>query len=122
MTNLGPDVPLHFTAFHPDFKMMDKSRTPHATLLRAQTIARDAGLHYVYVGNVHDEQGSSTYCSGCGDKLIGRDWYVLSDWRLTGEGRCQSCGTPVPGVFDGPPGDWGAKRQPVRLRDFAVAP
>ena len=122
MTNLGPDVPLHFTAFHPDFKMMDKPRTPHDTLMRAQAIARDAGLHYVYVGNVHDEQGSSTYCPGCGVKLIGRDWYVLSDWHLTDEGRCRSCGTEIPGVFDGPPGDWGAKRQPVRLRDFAVAP
>ena len=122
MTNLGPDVPLHFTAFHPDFKMMDKPRTPHATLMRAQAIARDAGLHYVYVGNVRDEQGNSTYCPGCGDKLIGRDWYVLSDWHLTDEGRCRTCGTRIPGVFDGPPGDWGAKRQPVRLRDFAAAP
>ena len=118
--HLGPDVPLHFTAFHPDFKMRDKARTPHATLLRAQRIARHHGLRYVYVGNVHDAEGSSTYCPGCGEKVVGRDWYVLSTWHLSSDGHCLSCGTPVAGVFDGPPGTWGAKRRPVRLGDFAV--
>ena len=118
--HLGADVPLHFTAFHPDFKMRDTARTSHATLLRAQRIARQHGLRYVYVGNVHDADGSSTYCPGCGAKVIGRDWYVLSTWQLSSDGRCLSCGTPVAGVFDGPPGSWGAKRQPVRLGDFAV--
>ena len=118
--HLGADVPLHFTAFHPDFKMRDTTRTPHATLLRAQRIARQHGLRYVYVGNVHDAEGSSTYCPGCGEKVIGRDWYVLSTWHLSSDGRCRSCGTPVAGVFDGPPGDWGAKRRPVRLGDFAI--
>ena len=86
--HLGPDVPLHFTAFHPDFRMRDKPGTPHDTLLNAQRIARAAGLHYVYVGNVHDQTGSSTYCPGCGTKVIGRDWYVLSDWRLDPTGHC----------------------------------
>ena len=118
--HLGADVPLHFTAFHPDFKMRDTARTSHATLLRAQRIARQHGLRYVYVGNVHDADGSSTYCPGCGAKVIGRDWYVLSTWQLSSDARCLSCGTPVAGVFDGPPGSWGAKRQPVRLGDFAV--
>ena len=118
--NLGPDVPLHFTAFHPDFRMVDKPRTPHETLLHAQQIAKAAGLNYVYVGNVHDEVGSSTYCPGCGTKVIGRDWYVLSDWRLDGSGRCTACGTEVAGRIDGPPGTWGAKRQPVRLRQAAI--
>ena len=115
LENLGPDVPLHFTAFHPDFRMLDKPRTPHDTLLRAQRIAQSAGLNYVYVGNVHDQAGSSTYCPGCGTKVIGRDWYVLSDWRLDGSGHCTECGTVIAGAFDGPPGTWGAKRQPVRL-------
>ena len=120
LDNLGSDAPLHFTAFHPDFKMRDKPRTPHETLLGAQRIARAAGLNYVYVGNVHDEAGSSTYCPGCGIKVIGRDWYVLSDGRLDRAGRCTECATPVAGAFDGPPGTWGAKRQPVRLRQAAT--
>ena len=113
--NLGPDVPLHFTAFHPDFKMLDVPPTPPATLTRARDIARRAGLHYVYTGNVHDREGGSTYCHGCGKLVIGRDWYVLSEWALTDAGDCQYCGTRIPGVFAGPPGHWGARRVPVRL-------
>ena len=116
---LGPDVPVHFTAFHPDFRMTDRPPTPLATLSRARRIALDNGLRYVYTGNVHDHAGSSTYCSVCGQVLIGRDWYVLSEWNLTDEGRCSNCGTVLPGVFERAPGDWGAKRVPVRLRDFA---
>ena len=119
--NLGPDVPLHFTAFHPDFKMLDTPRTPHATLTRARTIARDHGLRYVYVGNVHDDDAGSTFCHGCGTKVIGRDWYVLGTWHLSDDGHCRSCGTRVPGVFDGAPGTWGSKRRPVRLGEFAPA-
>ncbi len=119
--NLGPDVPLHFTAFHPDFKMLDTPRTPHATLTRARTIARDHGLRYVYVGNVHDDAAGSTFCHGCGTKVIGRDWYVLGTWHLSDDGHCRSCGTRVPGVFDGAPGTWGSKRRPVRLGEFAPA-
>lgn len=116
---LGPDVPLHFTAFHPDYKMLDLPPTPAATLTRAREIALKNGLHYVYTGNVHDHAGSSTYCPGCKKLLIGRDWYVLSEWNLTETGACRFCGTRIPGVFAGPPGRWGAKRVPVYLKDFA---
>jgi pyruvate formate lyase activating enzyme len=113
--HLGPDVPLHFTAFHPDYKMMDVAPTPPTTLTRARTIALANGLHHVYTGNVHDRAGSSTYCSGCGMQVIERDWYELGAWHLDASGGCEGCGTPLPGRFDGPPGDWGARRQPVRL-------
>ena len=119
--HLGPDVPLHFSAFHPDFRMTDIEATPHQTLIRARAIGIKNGLRYVYVGNVHDHAGSSTYCHGCGERLIGRDWYVLSDWNLSDDGACTRCGTPCAGVFDGPAGTWGAKRRPVRLADFAAA-
>ncbi len=112
---LGADVPLHFTAFHPDWKMLDKPHTPPATLSRARRIALDHGLRYVYTGNVHDVAGGSTYCHGCGVLLIARDWYELGAWGLTHDGRCRSCGTPCAGVFEGPPGRWGRRRQPVRL-------
>jgi pyruvate formate lyase activating enzyme len=117
--NLGPDVPWHFTAFHPDYKMRDKASTPRATLDRARRIAREAGVHHVYTGNVHDKAGQSTYCSGCGEILIGRDWYELSDWNLDAKGACRSCGVRCPGVFEEGPGGWGARRMPVRPADFA---
>jgi pyruvate formate lyase activating enzyme len=113
--NLGRDVPLHFTAFHPDWKMRDRGRTPPSTLTRARAIGLRNGLHYVYTGNVHDPAGGSTWCSGCGALLIGRDWYVLGDWNLTAEGGCRLCGTPCAGVFEAVPGRWGARRQPVRM-------
>ena len=119
--HLGPNVPVHFTAFHPEWKMMDKPSTPPATLLRARKIALENGLHYVYVGNVHDKDASSTYCANCGELLIGRDWYVLSDWRLTDDGHCQKCGAECAGVFDGPPGTWGPRRQPVVISEYAPA-
>ena len=118
--NLGPEVPMHFTAFHPDWKMMDKTHTPPATLTRARDIALRNGVRYAYTGNVHDKAGGSTYCHRCGTTLIGRDWYTLSDWNLGTGGRCVSCGTPCPGVFEPRPGRWGARRLPVRLRDFAA--
>jgi len=118
--HLGPQVPMHFTAFHPDYKMLDLPPTPSATLSRARRIAMKNGVRYAYTGNVHDEAGGSTYCHQCGQKLIGRDWYVLSDWNLTADGCCTRCGTPCAGVFEAQPGDWGARRQPVRLRDFAA--
>jgi len=117
--NLGPDVPVHFTAFHPDFRMLDKPRTPPQTLSRARQIAIKNGVRHAYTGNVHDGEGGSTNCHGCGKRLIGRDWYILTDWNLNDLGRCQFCDTPLVGVFDGPPGDWGRKRVPVRLSDFA---
>ena len=112
---LGSDVPLHFSAFHPDHRMPDVPATPQATLLRAQKIARSAGVNHVYVGNTHHKHGQSSYCSGCGETVIGRDWYKLSDWNLTDDGRCRGCDTVFPGVIKGPPGDWGQKRQPLRV-------
>ena len=115
--NLGPDVPLHFSAFHPDWKMCDIPNTPPDTLIRARTIAHDHGLRYVYLGNIHSHEGSSTYCHGCGEILIGRDWYKLSDWELSEDARCKKCGMPCPGLFDAKPGTWGRKRQPVRLSE-----
>ena len=117
--NLGPDVPWHFTAFHPDYRMLDKPNTPPGSLTRAREIARGYGLRYVYTGNVHDEVGGSTPCHECGQLVIVRDWYVLTDWRLDERGRCLGCGAQCAGVFDGPPGGWGARRLPVRLADFA---
>ncbi len=116
---LGADVPLHFSAFHPDYKMRDKPRTPPETLLRAHKIARAHGLNYVYVGNVHHKAASSTYCAGCGEMLIGRDWYVLSRWHLDHYGHCLSCGHQLAGRFEGPAGVWGARRQRVRLGQTA---
>ncbi len=116
--HLGLEVPLHFTAFHPDWKMMDKPPTPPATLTRARDIALRHGLRYVYTGNVHDFAGSSTYCPGCGEVLIGRDWYVLSTWNVAvhdGRGACRRCGSEIAGRFDVHPGKWGAKRRPLAI-------
>jgi pyruvate formate lyase activating enzyme len=96
--HLGPDVPLHFTAFHPDFKMTDVPPTPPETLRRARAIARAAGLRYVYVGNVHDEDGQTTYCARCARPLIGRDWYAITHFALK-DGACAHCGHPLPGRF-----------------------
>ena len=113
--NLGTNVPLHFTAFHPDFKMRDIERTPFHTLNRAREIAIKNGINFVYTGNVHDERGSSTYCPSCKKKLIGRDWYVLSDWEISKEGKCNFCNCKIDGLFEEKPGDWGANRLPIRI-------
>src|SRR5258708_1740612 len=115
---LGPDVPLHFSAFHPDYRMLDKPRPPQTTLSSARRISMEQGLRYAYVGNVHDIGRQSTYCHQCGSCLVERDWYALGRWRLDGEGKCLSCGTQCAGVFDGPPGEWGQKRLPVKLSRF----
>lgn len=115
---LGTDVPLHFSAFHPDWKMRDKPPTPASTLRRARDIALKNGLRHVYTGNVHDKAGGSTYCHNCGTRLIGRDWYVLSEWQLDVQGCCQQCGTRCAGVFAPQPGNWGARRQPINLAAF----
>ncbi|MCG8546523.1 MAG: AmmeMemoRadiSam system radical SAM enzyme, partial [Alphaproteobacteria bacterium] len=117
--NLGPGVPLHFSAFHPDYRMLDTPRTPPRTLINARRIALASGLRHVYTGNIHDKQGGSTYCHACGHCLIGRDWYELSDWNLTGDGACRQCGAPCAGVFEPRPGAWGRKRQPIRLASYA---
>ncbi len=119
---LGHDVPWHFSAFHPDYRMQDRPATSRETLRRARAIARADGHRYVYTGNVHDPEGDSTRCPGCGECVIGRDRYVLTAWGLDAAGRCRRCGTAIPGVFEEQPGSWGARRQPVRLADFELRP
>jgi pyruvate formate lyase activating enzyme len=115
---LGVDVPLHFSAFHPDWKMLDKPRTPLETLIRAREIARKNGLRHVYTGNVSHRAGDTTYCHGCGAELIRRDCYEIEGWNLGAKGECSRCGTVCAGVFEGPPGDWGSRRQPIHPKDF----
>lgn len=111
---LGPDVPLHFSAFHPDYKMRDRPPTPVASLRQARRIALDAGVRYAYTGNVHDQQGASTWCHACGTVLVERDWYALGQWALKG-GRCMSCQVTCAGVFDENPGSWGRRRLPLSI-------
>jgi len=118
--NLGPEVPMHFSAFHPDWKMRDVPATPLETLARARRIAIGNGVRYAYTGNVHDSDGDTTYCHGCGERLIVRDWYELREWNLGPHGSCLKCGTACGGVFDAEPGTWGARRRPVRMREFAA--
>ena len=113
--NLGPDMPMHFSAFHPDFKMMDYPSTPSSTLTMARDIAMKAGIRYAYVGNVHNRDADSTWCHQCGELLIERDWYELGKWNLNAEACCKYCGTKVAGVFEAIPGNWGSKRLPVRM-------
>ena len=113
--NLGPDVPWHFSAFHPDWKMNEIPATPASTLRRARDIARGSGVRHAYVGNVHDEEADSTYCHDCGKRLIGRDWYELTEWNLAADGTCPDCGTVMPGVFEEKPGTWGRRRLPVQI-------
>lgn len=117
---LGPGVPLHFSAFHPDYKLLDVPPTPPATLARARAIALANGVRYAYTGNVTDRDGQSTSCHACGALLIERDWYELGAYRVTDDGRCSGCGTQIPGVFSGPVGHWGSRRLPVRIEDFAA--
>lgn len=116
-SGLGPDVPLHFTAFHPDHHMRDVPPTPPATLRRARQLSLDAGLRYVYTGNTHDIDGDTTWCPGCRRALVVRDWYRILDYRLTPDGRCPGCGLAVPGRFDATAGDFGPRRIPVRIAD-----
>jgi pyruvate formate lyase activating enzyme len=115
VSELGPDVPMHFTAFHPDWKMLDRPPTPPQTLGRARAIARRNGVHHAYTGNVHDSEGGSTYCPGCGSRVIQRDWYELGEWGLDAKGCCARCHTRIAGVFEPAPGTWGARRVPVRM-------
>jgi AmmeMemoRadiSam system radical SAM enzyme/AmmeMemoRadiSam system protein B/AmmeMemoRadiSam system protein A len=117
----GDDVPVHFTAFHPDFRMRDRPNTPHETLLAAHEVARSEGLKFVYVGNVNDAAHQSTYCPHCGGLLIERDWYALGAYHLRGD-RCGHCGGPIPGRFGERPGTWGRRRVPVEISRFAREP
>jgi len=118
--DLRPDVPLHFSAFHPDYRMLDKRSTPAATLARARSIAVEAGLRHVYVGNVHDPARQATFCPSCGTRLIGRDGYEIKQWRLDELGGCSACGAKLAGVFEAKPGNWGSKRRPVDIERFAA--
>ncbi len=119
--HLGPDVPMHFTAFHPDYKMRDVPPTPAETLVRARRVALSNGVRYAYTGNVHDRRGESTYCHGCGQRLIERDWYDLGEYQLTDDGRCKRCQTPCAGRFSAPPTGLARGPLPVRLADFERA-
>jgi AmmeMemoRadiSam system radical SAM enzyme len=118
LSQLGDDIPVHFTAFHPDFRLRDRPHTPLTTLLVAYEIARQAGLKYVYLGNVLDTGHQRTDCPGCGDVLIGRNQYALTAYQLEGN-RCRSCGATIPGHFDSQPGNWGNRREVVRMSRFA---
>ncbi|MGB7541669.1 MAG: AmmeMemoRadiSam system radical SAM enzyme [Burkholderiales bacterium] len=112
---LGPDVPLHFSAFHPDWKMTDIPATPTSTLTRARDIALRHGLHYVYTGNVHDTEGGSTWCPHCGAAVIVRDWYSILNYRVTEDGKCKECGGAIAGRFGQFTKAFGSRRIPVRL-------
>ena len=112
---LGDDVPLHLTAFHPDFKLTDRHGTPHATLTRLRRCALDAGLHYVYIGNVADRDGASTRCPGCGETVITRLGYDIPDYRLDTHGQCRHCGHALPGRFGRFERPFGNRRIPVAI-------
>jgi pyruvate formate lyase activating enzyme len=116
--HLGPDTPMHFSAFHPDHKMLDKPRTPVEFLRNARQIAIANGLRYAYTGNVHNPDGDSSFCPKCGLLVIGRDWYELTSWQLEDGGKCKRCHHQIAGVFDDSPGNWGRKRLPIRLAQF----
>ena len=115
MRELGPDVPLHFTAFHPDYKMEDLPATPPATLTRARDIALRAGLRYVYTGNVYDTAGGTTACPACHSALIVRDWHQIIQYRLTPEGHCPDCGAQVAGRFEAFTSQFGRRRIPIAI-------
>lgn len=119
--NVGHDVPVHFTAFHPDFRMRDRGPTPHEKLLEAHDVARQAGLQYAYVGNVHDVSRQSTYCPDCNQLLIERDWYQLGRYAMNGN-QCANCGSKIAGCFENIPGNWGARRQPIHIKQNTSSP
>jgi pyruvate formate lyase activating enzyme len=119
--NLGPDVPMHFTAFHPAWRMMDRPATPPETVKRARRIALKNGVRYAYTGNIYDPEGDSTYCHQCKQRLIERDRYVIGDWGLTAEGACRRCGTPCAGVFENGPGRWSHVGYPRHIPAEALS-
>ena len=113
-------MPLHFTAFHPDYHMLKTPPTPPATLQRARSIAIRNGLHHVYVGNVHDPARQATLCPTCGARAIERDGYTITRYALDAAGACRSCGTRMAGVFAARPGAWGSRRLPVDIERYAA--
>jgi pyruvate formate lyase activating enzyme len=112
----GDSVPLHFTAYHPDYRMMDNPPTPASTLEMARDIAMQTGLKYVYTGNVIHPEGQATYCPQCHKKVIGRQYYEINEWHLD-HGQCDYCHASVAGVFEAQAGTWGNKRLPIRLNN-----
>jgi len=116
---LGPDVPLHFSAYQPAWKYGEAPRTPPATLYRARSTALAAGLNHVYTGNISDSARESSICAVCGSRVIGRDRYRITSWNLDETGACRDCGTPLPGVIGAAPGHWGAGYRRIRIEDFA---
>jgi AmmeMemoRadiSam system radical SAM enzyme len=118
--HLGGEVPLHFTAFHPDFRLQDRGRTPADTLRMAYDLATERGLRYVYVGNVADDRRQTTYCPGCKSGVIVRSGYKILSYKIR-DGRCTSCGATIAGCFDNTPGDWGSRRQGVQIAQFESA-
>ncbi len=121
MSELGPDVPHHVTAFHPDWRMRDVPPTPGSTLIRAREVLLGEGLHHVYTGNISYSPGEVTYCSACHLALIERDRYELLGYRVAPDGCCPSCGTRLPGRYDAVPGHFGPRRIPVRLGGLPVS-
>jgi pyruvate formate lyase activating enzyme len=117
---LRADVPLHFTAFHPDYHMLETQPTPPATLQKARSIAIKNGLHHVYVGNVHDPARQATLCPTCGARAIRRNGYTITGYALDATGACTNCGTKMAGVFAGKPGAWGSRRLPVDIERYAA--
>lgn len=115
---LGVDVPIHFTSFHPDYKMIDIPGTPMGTLIRAQKIAQIAGLKYVYTGNVHNREGDTTFCPSCGATLIERDWYEIAQYRLAPNGHCPHCDAAIAGCFGEYAETFGRRRIPVAIGDL----
>jgi pyruvate formate lyase activating enzyme len=117
---LGPDVPLHFSAFHPSYKMLTVPPTSRETLRHARNLAKQAGVRHVYTGNVHDPEGDTTFCGGCGTALIRRDWYEILAWNLV-EGCCPECGVRCAGVFEANAGTWGGRRLSVQMAPDGIA-
>jgi pyruvate formate lyase activating enzyme len=119
---LGGAVPLHFTAFHPDWKMRDIRATPAQSLARARSIAIGEGLKFVYTGNIHDAEGGTTSCASCGVALITRDWYRILLYRVSADGRCLNCSAPVPGFYEKFSGQFGNQRTPVAINPVVINP
>ncbi len=111
---LGPDVPLHFSAFHPDYRFTQRPPTSHQSLKQARGIALKNGLNYVYLGNVRDLENAATYCSHCGKTLITRVGYELKEWQVNEKGCCNYCGSKIPGVFEDQPGNWGNQYRRIK--------
>ena len=117
--HIGPNVPIHFTAFHPDWKMLDTPATPASTLHMARSIALRNGIRYAYIGNVFAPGASSTYCRQCGAMLIGREWFDITEWNLTAGGHCRACGAKCSGVFEGRPPSTNGRFMPIHIEEFA---